>query len=60
MDLLVQLQTDRQNLVANLEHMIERQAQWAAQIEQQRGAIQYVDMLLERIQNAEVKETAMP
>ena len=42
MDLKMQIERDRENLVDALQQMLMR-------VEQQRGALQYCDMLLERI-----------
>lgn len=58
MDVLEQVRRDRENLVSGLEQMQRQLATLSRQVEQQSGALQYVDLLLERI--AKEKNGSMP
>ena len=49
MDVLEQVRRDRENLVSGLEQMQRQLATLSRQVEQQSGALQYCDMLLERV-----------
>lgn len=56
MELLEQLQQDKTNLAKGLERMQEQYAQLAARIQQQSGAYQYVEMLIERVQGESAQQ----